>query len=249
MFLQTIKINDQLSVAEIVALDYRTARIFRNHGIGYCCGGKWPLAVACEMQGVDPQQIQEELELATRSSQMPGYLAYHEWEIDFLVDYLVNIHHHYLKQAIPVTQKMLEEFVEEHKKKFTYLEKVESDFKLLSRQLLVSEKAEEEILFPYLRQIAHAYRHKEPYAAIFVRTMRKPVEEIMHKGHEMIKGFILSIRQHTNQYTPPEKACTSHKVVLNLLKELDNDLVQHLYLEHSVLFPKAMAIEKELLNT
>ncbi|MBK9569691.1 MAG: hypothetical protein IPO53_07040 [Chitinophagaceae bacterium] len=52
----------------------------------------------------------------------------------------------------------------------------------------------------------------------------------------------------TNIYTPPENVCISHKVVIAKLKELDNDLMQHLHLEHSILFPRAIKIEKEVLD-
>jgi regulator of cell morphogenesis and NO signaling len=78
--------------------------------------------------------------------------------------------------------------------------------------------------------------------------MRKPVEETMFKGHEIVNDIILSIRTITNKYTTPENVCISHKVVIAKLKELDNDLMQHLYLEQTVLFPRAMAIEKEVLS-
>jgi regulator of cell morphogenesis and NO signaling len=36
-------------------------------------------------------------------------------------------------------------------------------------------------------------------------------------------------------------------VVIAKLKELDNDLLQHIYLEETVLFPKVLKMEKELL--
>jgi regulator of cell morphogenesis and NO signaling len=56
------------------------------------------------------------------------------------------------------------------------------------------------------------------------------------------------MRQLTDHYTPPKNACTSHRVIFSKLEEIDNDLVQHLYLENDVLFPRAIAIEKELLE-
>jgi regulator of cell morphogenesis and NO signaling len=70
----------------------------------------------------------------------------------------------------------------------------------------------------------------------------------MYKGHETVAGIVFSIRQLTDSYASPENVCTSHKVVLAKLKELDNDLSQHLYLEQSILFPRAVTIEKEVLS-
>ena len=248
MFLQPFEINRKSLVAEIVAKDYRTADVFRRHGIGYCCGGKWPMEMACEMRGVDADKVEMELEAATRTLHVSTQLDFAEWDIDFLIDYLINVHHRYLKKSLPETQQILSEFANEHIKKFPYLVELEKHFDLLVKQLLSSMQREEEVLFPYIRQIAHAHKHKEPYAALLVRTLRKPVEETMFKGHETVNDIILSIRKLTNQYTTPENVCISHKVVIAKLRELDNDLMQHLYLEQSILFPGAMAIEKEVLN-
>lgn len=248
MFLHPSEINRKSLVADIVAQDYRTAAIFRKYGIGYCCGGKWPLEMACEMRGVDADEIQAELEAATRTIHVSTQLDFTEWDVDFLINYLINIHHRYLKKSLPETQQILNEFAKEHIKKFPYLVELEKQFDLLAAQLLSSMKREEEVLFPYIRQIAYAHKHRESYAALFVRTLRKPVEETMFRGHETVSDIILSIRKLTNTYTTPENVCISHKVVIAKLKELDNDLMQHLYLEQSVLFPEAMTIEKEVLN-
>lgn len=248
MFLQPFEISRKALVADIVAKDYRTAEVFRRHGIGYCCGGKWPMEMACEMRGIDAEKIQAELEAAIRTIHVSTQLDFANWDIDFLIDYINYVHHRYLKKTLPETQLLLGEFAKEHIKKFPYLAELEKQFDLLLQQLLPSLQREEEVLFPYIRQMAHAHQHKEPYAALFIRTMRKPVEETMFKGHETVSSIILSIRELTNIYTTPENVCISHKVVIAKLKELDNDLMQHLYLEQSILFPKAMAIEKEVLN-
>lgn len=249
MFLQSFEINRQSRVADIVALDYRTADIFRRYGIGYCCGGKWPIEIACQMQGVDADKVLRELEVVTRNVSLTNHLDFESWNIDFLIDYLINVHHQFLKKSLPATHQLLHEFANEHIKKFPYLAELEIKFDLLIKQLLPSLQQEEEVIFPYIKQLSHAHRHKEPYAALLVRTLRKPVVETMYKGHEALTDIIFSIRGMTNRYTPPENVCSSHKVVIAKLKELDNDLMQHLYLERLFLFPTAISIEKEVLNT
>ncbi|HPN59857.1 MAG TPA: hemerythrin domain-containing protein, partial [Chitinophagaceae bacterium] len=107
---------------------------------------------------------------------------------------------------------------------------------------------EEEVIFPYIRQISHAYESKESYASLLVRTLRKPVEDLMHDEHNSIGKTLTQLRELTNNYTAPENACTSHRLAYSLIKELDDDLVQHIYLENDILFPKAISMEKELLE-
>jgi len=109
-------------------------------------------------------------------------------------------------------------------------------------------KQEEEIFFPYIKQIFYAYKNKESYARLLIRTLRKPLEEVMLKEHETTGANLHRLRTITNNYTPPENACLSHKVTFSKLKELDNDLVQHIHLESNILFPKAIAMEQELLK-
>jgi regulator of cell morphogenesis and NO signaling len=248
MFLKPFEINRKSFVSDIVAQDYRTATIFRKYGIGYCCGGKWPMEIACEMQGVDADKLIAELGTATRTIQVPTLLDFAEWDTDFLLNYLVNVHHLYLKKSLPETQHLLNDFTKEHSRKYPFLAELEQQFDLLLQQLLTSMQQEEEVIFPYIRQVANAHKHRESYAALLVRTLRKPMEETIFKGHEVVNHLILSIRNLTGKYTAPQNACISHKVVMAKLRELDNDLMQHVYLEQSILFPRALAIEKEVLS-
>lgn len=248
MFLQPFEIDRKSLVADIVCRDYRAADVFRRYGIGYCCGGKWPLDMACEMQGVDPDKVQEELKAATRTVEVSNQLDFGSWSIDFLVDYIIHVHHAYLQKSLPETQEMLSEFAKEHARKYTYLVELEAQFDILIKQLLLSMQREEEVLFPYIRRIAHAHKNKEPYAVLLVRTLRKPIEETMFRSHETISNMLFYIRSLTNEYVTPENVCTTHKVVIARLKELDNDIMQHLYLEKTILFPRALAIEMEMLS-
>ena len=55
------------------------------------------------------------------------------------------------------------------------------------------------------------------------------------------------LRDLTDNYTPPANACVSHKVSFLKLKELDEDLAQHFFLENEILFAKTIQMEKELL--
>lgn len=248
MFLKEFDINGMSLVTDIVEKDYRTADIFRKYGISYCCGGKWSLEMACQMAGAELDKVREDLEASIRSLQISNQLDFKNWDVVFLIDYIINIHHGYLKKTIPELKDQVKEFVKEHIKKFSYLSDLERMIDLLAKKIPPSMQQEEDVIFPYIRQIAHAHKHKEPYAALFIKTLRKPVEDIMFKGHESVTNIIDTIRNLTKNYTIPPNACSSHKVVFGKLKELDNDLMQHLYLEDKILFPQVVTIEKELLN-
>ena len=52
----------------------------------------------------------------------------------------------------------------------------------------------------------------------------------------------------TNHYQPPADACNTYKVTYAMLQEFENDLHLHIHLENNILFPKAMEMERNLLN-
>ena len=249
MFLQSEAIDKDMSVHEIVSKDYRTADIFRKYGIEFCCGGKLALKIACDNRGVDTDMVIKDLHMVTRDLRISSAnLDFNEWDIDFITEYIVNIHHQYTRKAIPLLKIQLDQFAEGHKKKFEYLEELVRSVNQFGKTVLVHMEHEEEIIFPYIKQIGHAYHSRASYASLLVRTLRKPVDDIMQHEHDVTARMLKRWRELTNNYTPPPHACVSHQVVLKKLRELDNDIVQHLYLENDILFPKAISMEKELLH-
>ncbi len=241
-------INENSCAADIVKEHYRTATVFRKYGIEYCCGVRWPLKMVFETKNLAAGRIMEELTEACRVINIPGSLPYNSWKIDFLTDYIVNVHHEYLRRSLPEIKDHVTKFVGEHRKKYPFLTEVESKINFLDKIMIPHLLQEEEIIFPYIRQISHAYDSKESYASLLVRTLRKPIEETMHHEHDDLGNALEQLRTLTNNYTIPDGACTSHRLAYSLLKELDDDLVQHVYLENEILFPKAISMEKELLE-
>ena len=57
-----ISINKEMTVAEIVTENIKTADVFKRNGIDFCCGGKISLRSACEKKGLDYESIFSEIE-------------------------------------------------------------------------------------------------------------------------------------------------------------------------------------------
>lgn len=244
---QTFTIGPSTFVTDIVNHDFRTADIFRRYNIDFCCNGKWPLAVACSSRGLNTEEVLNELRKVSIQSSSNAAREFDDWEIDFLTDYILNVHHRYLKKALPAVKDHLIHFLADHRKKFPELGELEMIINRLMKEIPPHMMQEEEVIFPYIKQIHHAYHHSESYARLLVRTLRKPVEEVMLGEHQSVAQKLKRMRELTNNYTAPQHACLTHRVTFDRLKELDNDLVQHIHLETNILFPKAIAMEKELL--
>jgi regulator of cell morphogenesis and NO signaling len=66
----------------------------------------------------------------------------------------------------------------------------------------------------------------------------------MELEHETAGGILEKIRELSNNYTLPADACASYSLLYRMLDEFENDLHIHVHLENNILFPKALALEK-----
>jgi regulator of cell morphogenesis and NO signaling len=242
-----ISVYTNKTVSEIVRNDYRTADVFKTFGINYCCGGQVSVEEACTARNINFEDLTVALDSATRTISLPNNLQYTSWKLEFLVDYIINVHHAYLYAALPDVQASLGAFAASHRKQHPELTEVVNLFDELATALLQHNRHEEEIIFPYIKQIDSTHRRKETYGSLFVRTLRKPLSSIENE-HSKITRLLTELRSLTRNYSYPGNACTNHRVVYNKLKEFDEDLVQHKHLENNILFTRAIALERELLQ-
>lgn len=235
------------TVSEIVQADYRTAEVFKKYGINYCCSGLVRLEEACLARQLEYDVVLEDLRFATRNIYISNALRFSEWKLDFLIDYIINVHHAYLEQIVPALEASLVSFIEGHKKKYPELEKVVVIFMEIANLLMAHSRHEEEIIFPYIKQIESTYRRKETYGNLFVRTLRKPLSNI-GKEHNELSALLIEMQSVTNNYQFPENACTNHQVIYHRLQEFHDNMVQHKHLENNILFPRAVEMESKLLQ-
>jgi regulator of cell morphogenesis and NO signaling len=235
------------TIPDIVRQDYRTADVFRKHGVNYCCGGKISLEEACSLKGIDVSLIRKDLEAATRNVYVSNQLDYENWNVDFLIDYIIHIHHGYLKKTLPGLTSAVVSFVEGHKNKYPVLAEVRDILSALSTLTDRHCLHEEEVIFPYIKQLEGILRRKDVYGNLFVRTLRKPLSNITQE-HQAISELLETLRTCTENYQSPSNACTNHRVIYGRLEEFENDLLQHAYLENQFLFPKAIEMERQLLE-
>ena len=247
MNIQEYKIDINSYISDIVTHDYRTAEVFRKYDIDFYCAGKWSLDEACKEKGLNTEEVLKELKHSVKSALTGNNPEFNEWDIDFLADYILNIHHRFLNKALPEAYEYVKRMLEEHSLHYPELKELETILQRMMKEIPPHMKKEEEVIFPYIKQINHAWRHKDSYASLLIRTLRKPVEEVMQAEHESVSKQLQKIREITNKFTLPSHPSSVYRIAFAKLKELDNDLVQHIHLENNILFPKAIALEKELL--
>lgn len=236
--------NQSETIGEIVTKDIRKAKVFRKYGIDFCCGGKRSLEETCSKKNIDIGKLKKELDAVERDhSAMPGNPD--EWDLDFLAGYIVNIHHKYVRNTVPVLLAWSQKVASVHGDTHPEAIPIAQLFAAVAEELMSHMKKEEHVLFPYITSLANAVRdNKTPKPAGF-GTVKNPIRMMEHE-HESVGSLFMEIEKLSGGFTPPADACNTYKALYATLKEFEDDLFLHIHLENNILFPKAAALEEEL---
>jgi regulator of cell morphogenesis and NO signaling len=228
------KIDPERSIGEIVAEDFRTAGIFRKAGIDFCCGGKKSIGEACQEKSVDPSALIRQLEEIEKT---PSSLQdnFNLWKLDFLCDYIMNIHHRFVLASLPELVFYTGKIASVHGEHHPELKEVAELFAKINAELLQHLKMEEEVLFPAIKR---ALTGEDASAR---ETIRSEVSR-MTGEHEFAGNAMDTINTLTSGYRIPEDACNTYRVALQLLEKFEDDLHVHVHLENNILYPKAQQI-------
>src|SRR5690606_22324524 len=101
------------TVGQIVAEDYRTAQVFKNHKIDFCCKGNRSIQEVAEKNNLDAEVLLKELEEVQQQSQ-GEYTNFESWSLDLLADYIEKKHHRYVEERIPVLKQYLDKLCKVH---------------------------------------------------------------------------------------------------------------------------------------
>ena len=139
------------TLAEIVTENIRAAIVFEEYGLDFCCKGKRPLAEACSDKNVDVQKILSEL--ANLSGSGNEAKNVNDWSLDFLVDYIINNHHQYVRRMIPIISLHSDKVASVHGKNHPETLRIADLFLAVREELELHMMKEERILFPQIKQM------------------------------------------------------------------------------------------------
>lgn len=247
-----VKISKHISgekddtLGQLAAKDLRKAEVFKKYGLDFCCGGKKTVKEACKEKGLDVTKVEAELQQVDKSPASRP-LPYNEWSTDFLADYITNTHHSYVKKNLPDIKKYADKVAKVHGGRHPELLPVNRLVTEICTEMADHMVKEEEILFPYIKELATAKNTNRPLQGSHFGTVQTPIS-MMEKEHETVADNLVAIRELTHNYALPEDACASYTLLFRLLDEFEDDLHLHVHLENNILFPKALELEKQLVK-
>jgi regulator of cell morphogenesis and NO signaling len=233
-----------MTLSEIVTKDFNSAAVFEKYNLDFCCGGNKPVAEACEEKGLDASAVIDELQSLKNGNNNSE--KYNDWSLDFLIDYIINNHHSYVRRMIPVLAAHTQKIASVHGKNHPELIQVAGIFERVYKDLKQHMMKEEQMLFPYVKQLVNAKKNGGTAEAPFFGTVKNPIR-MMEAEHQAAGDEMHEIRNLTDNYSIPDDACNTYRAAMQELKDFEEDLHKHVYLENYILFPGAVDLEQELL--
>jgi regulator of cell morphogenesis and NO signaling len=142
-----------------------------------------------------------------------------------------------LKEELPRLVEMANRVATKHGWRDSRLAEVASSVEEVAAEMLSHMQKEERVLFPLVRQIeagAGDGREGDPAG---------PIAQ-MEAEHEAAGRLTARLRELTDDFTPNQEACNTHRALLAGLQEFESDLHRHVHKENNVLFPRALALSR-----
>lgn len=237
-----MKTTSTSTIGQIVADDFRTAATFSKYNIDFCCKGHRTLEEVCKKRDIEPNLLLEELDAAKNNAANESF-DYKSWPLDLLTDYIEKTHHRYIIEKTPVLRSFLNKLCSVHGDAHPELYQINILFAESTSDLADHMKKEEQIVFPFIRALKSAELNGSYVEIPHFGTIENQII-LMKEEHNIEGERFKKIASLSNNYEIPQNACSTFRAAYLMLKEFESDLHKHIHMENNILFPKAIALEK-----
>jgi regulator of cell morphogenesis and NO signaling len=232
-------------VAEVVSENIKSAHVFKKYGIDFCCGGGISIEEACKKNDVESAKLVNDL--INIDQHIDRQEDYNNWKLDFLIQHILNIHHTYVLESLPILEEYATKVASVHGHHYKELIEIRDIVGQVCAELFTHLQKEEKVLFPYIKYLVQAENDNAHVAPPPFGYAKSPIG-VMEVEHENAGNAFKQLRKLSHDYKVPEDACNTFRALYSLLEEFENDLHQHIHLENNILFPKSIDLETRLME-
>ncbi|WP_203412850.1 iron-sulfur cluster repair protein YtfE [Entomobacter blattae] len=200
-------------------------QLFREYDIDFCCGGKITLGHALKNKNLDTQKIISALSLL-ETRKTPQIHDWNTMPLHEMTHYIVKNFHQVHRQQLPELIAMARKVESVHANKDSCPKGLANLFEEIYADLDRHMLKEEEILFPLIE-------NNKGFMA------QGPIS-VMEAEHDEAGEQLETVKKLTHNMTPPPEACNTWKALYNGAATFIHDMMEHILLENTVLFPRAL---------
>ncbi|MGC9199846.1 MAG: iron-sulfur cluster repair di-iron protein [Acidobacteriaceae bacterium] len=234
--------TSETTVRDIALEQPASIRIFEKFGIDYCCGGRKPLAEACQEHSLEPGAVLQAIAEATAGT-AEDTVNWATESLEAICNHIVATHHAYIRSELPRLDMLAQKVISRHGTEHPELPQIQQLIHSLGADLLQHLAKEEAVLFPYITHLERNLITCGPRPLGCFGAVRNPIR-MMVAEHDASTEIIARIRLLSEEFTPPETACPTYRGLYQALAAFEQDLHQHIHLENNTLFPNAIQLDE-----
>ncbi len=227
------KINEQMTLADVVKLYPQTIPYLNELHLDYCCGGHDPIEKLAKEKKVDSAELLSTLNkiieksASTVTSTADDLERFRKLSVDEMLVDLENTHHVKERELMAQVEMYLNKILIVHYPAHgEELTRLHHKYSALKADLEEHFAKEERAIFPLM--------HQFPVPTVEDIKAVKVLEDEHSNAGDVIK----EIQAMTNNFTLPADACPTFAHTYALMQELLEDIFIHIFKENSITFPE-----------
>ena len=233
-------LSPDVTVADLAVRYPAAIPVLERLGIDYCCGGNRPLRAAVAEKGLDWTSVEAQIEPALRTDDATAGVGD---SLSTLTAFIVDHYHAKLRDDLPRLTTMGQKVINAHSERHPELRDVATVLGELRAELESHMLKEERILFPFIEDLDLGAGTRHP----MLGHIASPIAVMEHE-HERAGSALAQLRALTSSYAVPSDGCATYRAYYEGLASLERDLHEHIHLENNILFPRAQALEAEVMT-
>lgn len=238
-----MKIDLSKRIGDIVKEMPAAESVFQQFGIDYHRTGNLALDFACREMDVPIETVVHSLERITTP---PGNEQAPDWNeapLTDLIKHIVQKHHAYCREELGRIEEHLQKVVRKYGERHAEVRRIHALFLKMGNDLKQHLLKEEQTLFPMIARLEEARSRGTAPPRLPFGTIAHPIR-MMFLEHDTGNGELDEIRKLTSGYQVPSDGDADYQELLERLKDFEQDMKQHVFLEDGRLFPRAIALEE-----
>jgi regulator of cell morphogenesis and NO signaling len=230
-------------ISELVDQNYIHGYVLYYFGIRFYEYSEQTLEQVCNERSLRIDHVIRELESPSHIHE--DDLPLLSYPIDLIIEYLKHAHFLFIKHKLPYIGRVVESFKAHHSGFASVERDLKIIFPLFVEDFIQHIYEEEDTLFTYIRLLEKSSRRTLNPSKLFYQLEKNSIHKFAME-HEAHDDEMEGIRKITSNYTLDIDAPLHIRVIYNELEDFEKSLKTHARIENEILFPKAMALEKEV---
>ncbi len=220
------------TVGEVVAAFPGASNLFKQHTIDFCCGGNRTLSTVLRQLKLEEAEFLAALnEAYEQANRMVVGTDWREAPYQELIEHIVNKHHGYLVQELPLLSEFVTKILRVHGQGHPELSRLHQLFHQFKLELDRHMIDEEQSVFPKIKEYAETGSREALEQAV-------AAIDRLEAEHSGAGDLLRHMREATSDYSLPPEACRTYTLTFQKLEELEADMFQHVHLENNILFTR-----------